>query len=29
MANGSTKRYSTIDGLNQPQIFQLLLSRLS
>jgi hypothetical protein len=29
MANGTTKTYATVDGLNQPRIFQLLLSRLS
>jgi hypothetical protein len=29
LANGRTKRYSTVDGLNQPHIFQVLLSRLS
>jgi hypothetical protein len=29
LANGSTKSYSTVDGLNQPHIFQVLLSRLS
>jgi hypothetical protein len=28
-ADGSTKSYSTVDGLNQPRIFRVLLSRLS
>jgi hypothetical protein len=29
LADGSTKSYATVDGLNQPRIFQVLLSRLS
>jgi len=29
LANGRTKSYATVDGLNQPRIFKVLLSRLS
>lgn len=29
LADGTTRSYSSVDGLNQPHIFQVLLSRLS